>query len=375
MNRKILKLMFLWMITVAMLSGCSSLSKDTIIPEDIINNALSAYDDSKSYYSESVLNMYEKGELIEKSTMKEWTDSSEGILKKRVESESDDSGRVISTNNGKEILIYMEKDNKAMKMTVGNGIDGSMGDYKEQFLRGLSLISKSHELIYSGEEKVDDFETIHLHAKAKKDNSIIGDIDYWIDKDTWFLVKTRSETGDNKLEMKYGNLEFADKFDDSLFTQIIPEGVEIENLDENLGFEENEITIEEAEEIVGKPILLIKNDSEYSLKSITEFSYGSNGRAEINQNYEKNEMDAFILTAIVDKDQVKDKEDVISDEDMKLPGEEDALIRGGKGSIIEDIIRCINWEEDEINYSLLILNPSVTIEEAINLVENMEVSK
>jgi len=368
MKIKILKLMFAGILSLAMFTGCSSLSEDTIIPSDIINNALSAYEKSQSYYSEGSLTVYEKGELVEESITKEWTDSSEGMLKKRFESESEDSGKIISTNDGKELVLYMEKDNKAMKMDIENAIDESMGDYKEQFLKGLSVISKSHELSYVGEEKVNDFNTIHLHAKSKKENSMIGDIDYWIDKDTWFLVKTSSETGDGKLDMTYTKLEFVDKFDDSLFVQNIPEGVEIENLDENSDFEESEISIEEAEKIAGKPILVLENDDEYTLKNISSMSYDDLNRTEINQNYEKNGVITFILTAIIDGEKTSDD---LEDEDSSLPGEEKAIIRGNEGSVIEDIINLINWEEEGIGYSLLVLDPSINMEKAKEIVENL----
>jgi outer membrane lipoprotein-sorting protein len=369
MKRNVLKLIFAGVLSIAMFTGCSGLSEDTIIPSDIINNVLNSYENSKSYFSEATMKLYEKGELVEELTMKDWTDNSEGLIKKRIESKSSESGNMITTNNGKEVFIYMEKENRAMRMTVETPIDGNVGDYKEQFLKSLSAISKSHEIVYVDEEVVNDFKTIHLRAKSKKSNSLIGDMDYWIDKDTWFMVKATSENGDIKSEIIYTKLEFAEKFDDDLFTQIIPEGVEIENLDETLELEENNVSIEEAEKIVGKPILILGNNSEYELESITNLSYDSMKRTEISQIYQKNGVRAFILTVLINKEENNEEEN------LKLPGEEEAVIRGNKGTIIEDIVNLINWEEDGIKYSFLILDPSITMENAIEIVENLKFSK
>src|SRR5690606_30081106 len=91
-----------------------------------------------------------------------------------------------------------------------------------QALRTLELIKNSHDITIGEEEKIAGHETYHLIAKAKKQNTLIGDMEVWVDKKTWMTLKTISVSGDMKITSEFTKFEPNSKVDDSKFTLDIP---------------------------------------------------------------------------------------------------------------------------------------------------------
>ncbi|AKA68411.1 LolA family protein [Clostridium scatologenes] len=369
MNRKILAIFTIALITASLFQGCSSLKKDTIIPGEVINKAMSAYEKPKSYYAESKLEIYENGKLSETANIKEWTDNSSNRKRIRYEANFSISGKNISTNDGNKILVYMEKDKKAMSMKAGNTLSEINNDYKSNLMKQLSSISKTHDLTYKGEENINGFKTYHLYAKPKEKNSILGDMNYWIDESSWFLIKCTSESSNVKTGTEYTKIKFSPKLDNSLFTQNIPSDVKIEDIDSNTP-KENKIDMKEAEKIAEKPILTLKEASGYKLKSVTYTDVPGVKHKEIDQTYEKNGADQLILTTIVPYDSK-----AIEKDDTKIDGEKDITIRGKKGMSMEEPIKTISWSEDGFNYNLLIQDPTLNVDNGKKLVESLQYYK
>lgn len=357
------------LLTACLFGGCNGLKKDTIIPGDVISKAMTAYEKPKSYYGEAKMDMSENGKTTMNSTIKEWTDNSKNKIRRRVEVNSKEEGKVVSTNDGSKMLIYMEKQKKAMTMKSGDEVSENGVDYKSQLMKELNGISKTHTLIYKGEETVNGFKTYHILAKPKQEKSLIGEVNYWIDKDNWFVVKNTSENANSKSSVEYIKLDFSPKFDDSLFTQKLPSDVKIEQIDGKLN--ENKIDMKQAEKIAGKPILTLNEKAGYKLKSITYLDAKAVKHKEINQTYEKNGAEALILTTIV----FDDGKIPSNKTDLKLDGEKDITIRGKKGTSMEDTIKSISWSEDGFNYDMLIQDPSMNIEQGKKIVESLEHSK
>ena len=366
MKKKIIAMLTMGILTAGIFSGCDGLKKDTIIPGDVISKAMTAYEKPKSYYGEVKMETSENGKAAMNDTIKEWTDNSNNKIRRRTEVDSKESGKVVSTNDGSKMLIYMEKEKKAMTMKANGDLTENSVDYKSQLMKGLNAISKTHTLIYKGEETVDGFKTYHILAKPKQEKSLIGEVNFWIDKDNWFLVKNTSENANTKSSMEYTKLDFSPKFDNSLFTQKLPSDVKIEQIDEKVN--ENKIDMKQAEKIAGKPILTLNEKSGYKLKSITYLDAKAVKHKEINQTYEKNGAEALVLTTIIFNDnKIPSKKD-----DLKLDGEKDITIRGKKGTSMEDTIKSIAWSEDGFNYDILIQDPSMNMEQAKKIVESLE---
>lgn len=368
---KLVKVFCTGLITIGILSGCSILSKDTIIPSDIINKAISIYEKPQSYYSEAVMRTSENNKLTDKLTIKEWSDNSGAKVKRRCEVSSDNSGEVISTNDGNQMLIYMKKDKKAMKMNADFGLGEDSNNYKQQVMKELGSISKTHDLTYKGEEVVNSFKAFHLFAKPKQKNTLLGDVNYWIDEDDWFVVKSTSESANTKTEMEYTKIEFSPKLDANLFVQDIPSDIKIQDLDNDASLKGNTIDLEQAKKIAGKAILTLKDNSVYKLKSVTVSDMTKLKRKEINQVYEKNGAEALMLTTVV----FYDGKSPEADSGLRLEGEKDITVRGKKGTSMEEYIKCISWSEDTFNYSLLIEDPTLTIDDCKKLVESLQYYK
>lgn len=369
MNKRTLSIFAAGLIAVSLFQGCSSLKQDTILPGDIINKAMNAYEKPKSYYGEAKMEIYENGKLSETDTIKEWADNSGNKMRRRYEVDSNNEGKTISTNDGDKILIYMEKSKKAMSMkTEGNMLENS-GDYKAQLMKELSSISKTHDLTYKGEENINKFKTYHLYAKPKQENSIIGEVNYWIDEDSWFVVKSTSENSNMKINTEYIELKFTSKLDSALFTQNIPSNVKIEDINDSAP-KENTIDMKQAEKIAGKPILILPENSGYKLKSVTYMDAPAIKHKEINQIYEKNGVDAFTLTTVVLYDDKASEKD-----NFNIDGEKNITIRGQKGTVMEEPIKYICWSEDGLNYNLLIQDPSITMDASKKIVESLHYYK
>jgi len=366
MKKKFIAMLTMGILTAGIFSGCNELKKDTIIPGDVISKAMSAYEKPKSYYGEAKMEISENGKTSENDTIKEWADNSNNKIRRRTEVDSKQSGKVVSTNDGSKMLIYMEKEKKAMTMKADGDLTENSVDYKSQLMKGLNAISKTHTLIYKGEETVNGFKTYHIFAKPKQEKSLIGEVNYWIDKDSWFVVKNTSENANSKSSVEYTKLDFSPKLDDSLFTQKLPSDVKAEQIDEKLN--ENKIDMKQAEKIAGKPILTLNEKSGYKLKSVTYLDVKAAKHKEIEQTYEKNGAEALILTTIV----FDDNKIPSNKGDLKLDGEKDITIRGKKGTSMEDTIKNISWSEDGFNYSMLIQDPSMNIEQGKKIVESLE---
>lgn len=367
MKKNITGILAAALIGATLFGGCGFISKDTVIPGEIITKAMNAYKKPTSYYGEAKMQIIDDKNKTDATTIKEWVDYSNGKMKRRSEIDSQTSGKTISTSDGSKLLIYMEKSKKAMSMKVDWNQQGNASDYKEQLMKELNTITKTHELSYKGEETINGFKTYHLYAKPKKSNNLIGEVNYWIDEDNWFVIKNSSENSNFKTNMEYTKLDFSPKLQSSLFTQNLPSDVKIEDLD-NSSLKENVIDMKQAEKIAGKHILKLPENSGYTLKKITILNAAAVQHKEIVQTYEKNGAEALTLSTIIFNDgKVPENKD-----DLKLGDEKDITVRGKKGTSMEDTIKTIFWSEDGFNYDLLIQDPTLSIDDAKKIVETLK---
>ena len=370
MTKKKITAMFAFIAIVASLfTGCST-KGNVIIPEEVITNVIKANEKPKSYYAEFKLDSYENEKLKEGMVFKQWNDNSSGKIKTRIEAEDKASGKVVTTNDGDKIISYTEKDKKAFSMKIGAELDlSSNANYKDQLINQLGNLSKTHQLTFKGEENVGEFKTYHVSAVPKEKNSIMGKQEYWIEKNNWFLVKSSAESGNNKEILEYTKLNFSPKFEASLFVQKLTSEVKIENMDDIAKNSESTIDLKEGAKIAGKPLLHLKENSVYKLKEIKYINSEKTKHKEINQIYEKDGAVAFNLTTVMDdKNKTSNNE-----ENLKMPGEKEISIRGKKGSAMEEI-KCIWWIENDLNYSIIVVNPKLTMKDAEKLAESLVIT-
>lgn len=343
------------------LFGCS-FEGSQYSPEQVIQNALAEEEKVASYYGEAELIFKEAGEVSEHMRLKEWR-SKDGKIK--IETAQIDGGdETISVYNGKEFTVLQVDKNEAFVSNDEELLSDFQPSMKEQAHNMLDMIRDSHEISIEGEEKIAGRETYHLVAKEKDEKTLFGDQELWIDKENWIVLKIFSVMGDHEVEMEHKKIDFDQEMKDEIFTLDLPEDVEIRSFDEIS--ESTEVSLEEAIENIGQPLLYFPEANGLEIASIDLLEVkGEIQRTEVNIDYEKDGLASFTLTVFP-----ADEED---EEDYKLPGEESIDIRDEKGTVMDlDEFRSIVWTENGLTYSVLLTDPKLSIEEFVKMANDME---
>lgn len=326
-------------------------------PEQVIQNALKDTEKVSSYYAEAVMNSVDdSGEIL----MKEWY--ADG--KRRTETElKGTEDKAIAVNDGKQLTLYETATNSAMVVELSDEMAAlgqqSPKDQAEQLLKG---VRDTHSISLVGEEKIAGRDAYHLKAKVKDSHSLYGDHEIWVDKQNWFVLKAVSTSDDLQFETEYTKIEFDVKVEDELFVLDLPADVEIQDLSADL--EESIIpSLDEAIEIMEKPFLYMKENESLKIHQISAmFMNSEQMNTELTLTYSKDNVPYFSLSAFK-----------IDEEDQKALDDESLSIRGLRGDKTEiENFRLLNWAENGYGYSVILLDPSLTFEEMLALIEDME---
>lgn len=361
------KLIVILLLSSILMTACSIDNRSSILPEDIVVHAIEANENIDSYYMESKITIYEDDEIIEELDMKEWFSLLDGTGRTRVESISDSGEVSISTNDGEKIIVYNEKTNSASIANITEEMANSIvaNTSKKQTMNTLESIKSIHDIENLGEVELNGMEVYHLKGTPKKENSITGEQELWIDKETWAIVKLVNNGLGHKIELEVIELDISPDIDESIFLQDIPEDVEITDIDETI-MEEEIATMEELTEEMEGSLLYVPESLGYDLRQIRLYRFNDNDLDdEATQEYFKDDVKKFNIFVTKQKIDASEKE--------LLPGEEEVEIRGIKAYLLDDFIRRISFAEDGIQYTLQIEDDSMDIEEAIEIIEDMEI--
>ncbi|MBP2258447.1 LolA family protein [Virgibacillus alimentarius] len=345
-----------------MMTACSETSDYS--PEQMINNALDEKE-SESYVAEATSTIRENEDVVEAMKMKEWH-SKDGKIRVEIENQNEEE-KAISVNDGEKITTYEVEQNQAIVVDDEEILEFNQPSPKEQVDLILDMVRDTHQIEGKGEEEIAGRSAYHLVATPKKDDVLLGKQEIWIDKENWIVLKIVSSTGNQKTEIVYNNIDFDTSIPDEKFTLDLPDDVDIVNSDDLLKTEE--VTLEEAKEGIGKPFLYFPEEDGVAISAIEmDELKGKLNRTEINIDYKKE--DAPFLTLSV----FESPED--TDEDLLLPDEEKVTIRNQDGTYTDsNDFRALFWQEDGLNYSLVIIDPSLTLEELQALTETMDTVK
>lgn len=329
--------------------------------EEIIHNAIESEKEVNEYYGKSEIKLFEGEEMTEHMTMEEYVS---GMEKKMVTKGLLQGEEVETVNNGESMILYDKSTGTAQKMDTGELADIYAKSPKDNYKMLLDDMQDSHTYELAGEEKLLDRDTFHIKMKAKESGNLLGDMDLWVDKDTWMVVKTILKAGNIRTESEYVELDFSPEFDEATFTLDIPDDVEITDTADN--FASESVTVEEAEEALGQAFYLF-SEEDVTLQEIelqeTNMSQGSEEikRNELNLVYtSKEDVPLFSLAVFP------------APEDMPLETS-DLEIRG-KAAEYDETINLIIWDEEDLRYSLIITNPDLEMEEITKLTEEMVLS-
>ena len=333
------------LILTLSLAACSN--EENYSPQEILNEAMQETSELDSYYGEYKITMDDGTEILSK----QW----EKTGKTRVEMVDSTGEESITVNDGKTLTSYSKTKKEAMIFEIGQDSEGLVRPtLKEQALLILEQIKNSHDITIGKEEKIAGHETYHLIAKAKKQNTLIGDMEIWVDKKTWMTLKTISASGEMKMTSEFTKFEPNSKIDDSMFIVDIPEDavVEVESFQPL-----EQLTEQEAVEKIG-PFLIFPESLGYTLEGIEDMEVTDTG--EIALTYSKNGEKQFSLSVIKPLESIEVEEEVIE-------------VRGQKGSKIDlGSFKTILWDEDGLRYNVIFENPDLTFEEVLQLTEEME---
>jgi len=360
-NKKI-GLSILMAITALGLVGCS-FEGNKYSPEEVINNALDETETVGAYYSEEEIVISEKGEVTERFISKQWH-SEDGKL--RIESEGEKGeDKTIAVNDGSKYMVYLVDQNEVL-IIEDDELPAVQPSLKEQATILLKMVEDTHTISIEGEEKVLNRMAYHLVAKANEANSLMGDIEMWIDKENWMALKTISINGDTVLESVYKKIDFDAEIPADKFTIDLPEDVKKQDMNDIS--KATEITIEDAKEAMGKKLVYLPETDEIKIAKIEMTELGVESEMEhkeVSVEYEREGLPLFTLSFFVAPEES-------SDEDLTLPGEEDVTIRGEEGSMMDlGDFRTVFWQEDEISYSVILINPNFSFDEFIELTNDM----
>lgn len=351
---KWLKGSILFIVLTFGLVACST-SESAFSPEEIVQQAIAEGDKALTYYGEAVLTV-EDIAFTDTVEIKEWQ-SKEG--KRRIETISKiNPEKATAIYDGLQLISYDEVTNTAYIFDMsGEEMIGQLSP-REQAELLLESIKDTHTVTLVGEEKLLDRDVYHIKAEVNIENSLYADQEIWIDKENWFVLKSISDGGDTKVTIEYIKIDFAPTIDDSLFELDLPDDAIIKNLEDTL----QEIEVESLEEglaIVGKPFLYVEEKDGLTIEQISTITI-EGVSSEITLNYYKDFEPYFTLSMLA-----------IDEENIPYAGE-GINIRGMKGEHIgiEDF-HFITWAEDGIGYNVSIDNPGLTVDEMMEMIENM----
>lgn len=351
--KKINMTIFLGGVAIS-LFGCSS-TTNQYSPDQVIQNALK--EKVPSYYGEIESTIHDQG-VETKEIMREWR-SNDG--KTRIELQHQDgSSEAITVNDGHVLTIYEADQNKAYMIDDPEILSFNLSP-REQVNMLLEMIRDTHELSNKDGEKVVGRDTYHILAKVKKDNTLFGDVELWIDKETWLILKMILHAGDRVTTTTYTKVDFKTKMSSELFEVDLPEDVELEDMQDVA--HTLEISLEDIPTMIGNSAHYFPETEELKISLIELYELqGELNRNEVSIDYTKNGLPLLTLSIF------ETGVDTLDD----LPGEM-VEVRNGAG-IYETLgdVRSLLWQEDGFTYSILLIDPNYTLEELIDLTEEME---
>ena len=338
------------------LVGCNT-SDSAYSPQEIIDQAMQETEEATTYYGEYTMDMEDEQPTL----IKEWVKDG----KRRIELTGADDEHFITVNTGSNITSYDVKNNSAMifEMDEEELATNMAPSPREQAEMLLKMVQDTHDITVEGEEKVAGRDSYHIVAKTQKENTLMGNLELWIDKKNWITLKMISTSGDLTMVIEYQKLDLDAAIDDKQFEIELPADAAIETVD-NSAYAFKSSTIEEAKETFGS--FLQFNDEVLQLLNVTVMDVEKH--TEFALEYTRDDVPALSLSIL--KNDVSSADITTADSS----GEE-LMVRGVKGTKMDmGSFRYIQWKEAGIQYGVILENPDLTFDEVLGFIEQMELN-
>ncbi|QPQ31360.1 LolA family protein [Lysinibacillus sp. JNUCC 51] len=334
------------------LVGCNT--EGSYSPQEIIDQAMQETKEPLTYYAEYKMDM---GDVGGKAQVKEWAKDG----KRRIETTAENGEHIITVNNGSQVIIYDVVKNTVNKMDLGkDGLDGFKSP-RDQAELLFNLVKDTHDVKIDGEEKIAGRDTYKIVAKAKKDDTLIGDIEVWVDKKTWVTLKTITNSAGNKMITEYTKMDENAKIDDAKFTIDIPKDAKVEEINGS-----ELVKLDTVKNELGE-FLMVPEENGLTLEQIS-LDKGIENRSEYTFSYAKNGQEDISVTVFKANSKATKEEPILGEKEMD--------IRGQKGTVMdEQNFRCISWQENGYQYSIFLANSKLTIEDLVAYAKQMTIVK
>ncbi|MFC0523467.1 outer membrane lipoprotein carrier protein LolA [Pontibacillus salicampi] len=355
MNKFIL---FIGIASIFIVGGCSTQASTSYSPSEIVTKAVEDRSNLKGFYMKGTYKITKGGKTIDRTEMEQWQDYERGNIK--VISKNKTGEKTQSLNDGSSIIFYNSSQNNAFKTSSPQLSSEWVGsNQREQIQQTLNQTMKSHNMELVGEEAINGKDTYHLKATPKESNSIRGEEEYWISKESWMIMKSISKSGDVQVDYTVSELTLNPSFEEGTFTLDIPKDVDTKSLDEsNLT---KSITLEQAEEALGQSILQV-TDKSYERLNIEKYDSTGFNRTEVSMEYIKDNKLQFALSVFPAPEE----------DDEPLPNIDLVEVRGTEGEYMSDGIQNLSWNEKGLRYSLLAQNNNLAKNELIQIAEQLQ---
>jgi outer membrane lipoprotein-sorting protein len=336
------------------LVGCNT--EGSFSPQEIIDQALQETKEPLTYYGEYTMDM---GEIGGKAQVKEWTKDG----KRRIEMTAENGEHIITVNNGSQVIMYDVVKNTVHKIDIGEGDSNVFPSPRDQAESLFNLVKDTHDVKIAGEEKIAGRDTYKIVAKAKKDDTLLGDMEVWVDKKTWVTLKTITNSAGNKMTSEYTKLDDSAKIDDAQFTIDIPKDAKVEDISVP---ESESVTLDTVKVQLGE-FLMVPEGNGLTLEGIS-LDKGIEDRSEYTFNYSKNGQQDISVTVFKANSNAKKEE--------SIPGVKEMDIRGQKGTVMdEQKFRYISWQENGYQYTIFNVDSKQTIEDLVAYAKQMTIVK
>lgn len=340
------KLIYSTALLLTLSLGACSANED-LSPQEILNNAMQETTDLSSYYAEYAMDFGDGTTTL----AKQWVKG--GKVRSEVEDESGETSYAV--NDGEQLISYMSGEQTATAYDLNAASEGFIQPtLREQMMGIYNNIKETHTITFGDDTKIAGHDTYHLIAKSKEQETLFGDMEFWIDKKTWMPLKSIMVTADMTSTTEYTTYEPNAKIDDAVFTLELPEDVVVEQQALDLP---TSMTIDEAKAFFGE-FLVFPESSGYSIDSIENMHTDTN---EMSINYVKDDALQFSMSMFKPTEPL-DVDNAIA-------------IRGTTGTTDDLGFPFLQWEENGVRYNVMFEDDVMTYEQFVELAKQMEMVK
>ncbi|MBD8497851.1 LolA family protein [Paenibacillus arenosi] len=313
-----------------------------------------------SYYAEANMTYtYKDGKSKdEKYLIKEWVDAKQG----RVYREMIEGNKVhFSLQTPRDLLTYTKGDKVAYTTSFSPDDPEVSFGTRESFMMQMESIRKNYTIKSVEDDTFLGRPVQRLRAVAK-DSSYRSEIELWIDKETWMVLKDSERSDEVEFVTEYTLFETRNKFEDKELELIVPSHVMIEEMDESS--EPDRITLQEAAKLLKSGLMHLSQNQDIKLSHVEKEVYDFGEDVDwtlISLIYDKPDGTPMFQLYISPSANVGDN---TSANDNKVK------VRNKQGTYWEEL-QILSWEENGYLYELMSRHPDLKQDELLKWAEKL----